>query len=259
MIRKTSVFALLIFALVPVTALAQFQNWTPPPLSTIGYVNATVYGDTWARENRRAARESYEPRRVQPLATPRPMQRAAPTASPTRLNFIPSLARRRGTMEKIVRDYVQLNPASAAEIRAQLISNGDFIEQIAGAIEPYGYRTTNLADAYAIFWISAWEASHGITNAQTQRSQAQAVKRQVESILVAIPQAAEASDADKQAFAELLLVQAVMVQSAAEQNANNPTRRPQFEASVRQIATSLGFDLDLFTLTPTGFELASGR
>jgi hypothetical protein len=243
-------------SIAPAVAHAQMTYIMPPPLSTLGYVNGMVFGETWAEENRRAAEQQALPFATRAVPRIAPDQRPTPKASPASLSFTVSLARRRTTLERIVADYVRINPGAGPELRQQLIESGDFFPNLDQALAPFGYRTTNLADAYSVFWINAWEAANGVTDSQTSRSQAQAVKRQVEEILLAIPQTAQLSDADKQAFSEVLLVQAIMIQTIAQQPREGAQSQAQFQASVRQIGISLGFDLDKFKLTQTGFELA---
>ncbi len=190
----------------------------------------------------------------------RPVARPNP-ARPVNLSFTPSLKRRRETLTKMANEYAAINPKQGPAIKSQLLGNGsgDLIQQMGPALAPFGFRTDNLADAYTTFWITAWEASNGIFNSQTTRAQAQAVKAQVAGALSSLPQIATANDAEKQAFADVLLVQTAMISSNGEHAAANPAILPELKSSVRQVAKKLGVDLDLMTLTPTGFVPAKGR
>jgi hypothetical protein len=246
---------------MPVVAYAQFMPVVPYAQTyTMTHLHnqLLVQPGVNAEMRRNAAARRATAQSVNPPTLQNRQQEPAKTrqAMPAMLNFTASISQRRATLREIVQEYSRINPRSASEIRTQLLDNGDFIETIGGAISEYGYRTTNLADAYSIFWITAWEASHGVTGSKTSRAQAQAVQRQVETILLTLPETSTASDSAKQSFAEVLLVQAVLIQSASEQYAVGSPTRPQFERSVRQTAAALGFDLDMFTLMPTGFELA---
>jgi hypothetical protein len=255
-----SASGLLVFVL-PVAAVAQFMPVVPYAQTyTMTHLHnqLLVQPGANAELRRNGAARRTSARSANPPQLPSAQQRSAQArqALSAALNFTPSFSQRSATLRQIVQEYSRINPRSVSEIRAQLLDNGDFIETIGGAIAEYGYRTNNLADAYSIFWITAWEASHGIVGSKTSRVQAQAVRRQVETILLGLPETALASDSAKQSFAEILLVQAVLIQSASEQYVVGSPTRPQFESSVRQTATVLGFDLDMLTLTPTGFEIS---
>lgn len=264
-----AVFLTLLASLVPVAAIAQYQSWTPPPLSTLGYVNGMVYGETWERENR-AARElqrqssqSIRPPVQRPTKGPTPKfksntpptVRSGPTSTQTvaALTFTPSLSQRRTTLELIAADYTRANPRSGPEIRRVLLEQGDIIEKIGPSIRPYGFQTNNLADAYSIFWITAWEVSQGIVDSETPRSQAQAVRAQSVEILTSIPLVARLTPSEKQNMAEVFLVQAAIMESQSSRVPVGSPERPTFEASARRLATSMGFDVTVLTLTPTGF------
>jgi hypothetical protein len=115
-----------------------------------------------------------------------------------------------------------------------------------------GLSVDNLADAYAIWWISAWNATHG-ANPDPSRAMSQAVRAQAASALATTPAIAGAGDAAKQQFAEALLVQMILVDTAVEQNKANPSRLRALAVAVSQGARQMGLDLSAMRLTETGF------
>ena len=175
----------------------------------------------------------------------------APTAVSARvLRFTPSAQRRRANLASFVEKHAATDPAGARALQQQFAA-GDVIGMMGQALAPLGLRVDNLADAYAAYWITAWNISHGQDSSPTA-GQMQAVKRQTEQAMAAVPELAGASDADKQQTAEAFLVQAAMMQSMFD-NATGAAQRQQLAAAVRQGASASGIDLDVLQLTENGF------
>jgi hypothetical protein len=61
------------------------------------------------------------------------------------------------------------------------------------------------------------------------------------------------TDAQKQEFAETLLVQAVIFDSFVKQYKNSPAQMRALGSAIRQGAMRSGLDLDAMTLTTSGF------
>ena len=72
------------------------------------------------------------------------------------------------------------------------------------------------------------------------------------------PEFAGASDAEKQEFAEALLIQAYLIGSASYQLRSNPAQLRAIGNAVRQGARANGIDLDSMTLTDAGFVATKG-
>jgi hypothetical protein len=240
-------------ALLATPASAQWTISLPPPIQTATYfannnigreVAETNVQSEMARARRNSVTQSYSS--------------AAPGVSAAVLNFKTSPQRRTANLKRFVADYVQTNPGREADLTALFMGSPDIIEQITARLSPYGFSKGNLADAYAIYWVNAWEAANGAIGAESTRAQFMAVKRQAAAGLLAVPSMAKASDADKQNFAEVLLVQAVMVQASAEQVQSNPTAARAQQAIVRKGAKMLGVELDIYKLTENGFVLKQG-
>jgi hypothetical protein len=117
-----------------------------------------------------------------------------------------------------------------------------------------GLRVDNVADAYAVYWISAWEAAHGIGNSDTPRTQAQAVKAQAAQALLIAPEFAWSTPAQKQEFAEALLIQSLLISASMQSVVDDPTQIDAVGKAVRRGASAMGLDLDAMKLGPNGFE-----
>lgn len=179
----------------------------------------------------------------------------APAAS---LSFTVSPSRRKANLAKFVAKTRPVNPDGAVKME-QLFASADVFASIGQGIAPMGLRVDNVADAYAVYWITAWEAANGITGSRTSRVQAQSVKTQVSSALLATPEFASAGAAQKQELAEALLVQSAMITASMDQMASDPAQRRAIAAAVRKGANAMGLDLDAMTLTENGFVPASKR
>lgn len=176
---------------------------------------------------------------------------AAPTAELAALRFTPSPTRRAANFRAFVERTRRVDRGNAQDLE-RLFASGDLMDRLGVAMRPLGLRVDNLADAYAIWWISAWNATQGI-NPDPSPQMSAAVRAQAARALGSVPSIRGASDAAKQEFAEALLVQMIFVDVAVEQNKGNPARLRQLGAAVAQGARGMGLDLSQMRLTERGF------
>lgn len=167
------------------------------------------------------------------------------------LTYQPSLERRKTNLANFVKKSRANDPVGAAEM-ARLFASTDIIGAIGQGIAPAGLKVNNVADAYSVYWTSAWNASIGSTETPS-RAAMTAVKKQASSALIASPAFVSATDAQKQEFAEALLIQAALIDASVEQAAGNPAQVKAVAKAVRQGAKASGLDLDAFELTEAGF------
>lgn len=173
--------------------------------------------------------------------------------SSVQLDFTPSMQRRRANYASFVERTRRVDPAGAAGLEANL--KRDPIALAEPELAKVGLRVDNVADAYAVYWVEAWQAVHGV-NGASSRATAQAVRAQAARAISATPEFASATAAQKQEFAESYLVQAVMVGAAKEQAAGDPAKLAQVSAAVEKGARAAGLDLRAMTLTEEGFRPA---
>ncbi len=167
------------------------------------------------------------------------------------LRFIPSPARRRANFESFVARTRRVDPDGAASLEAKFKTR-DLVSQLEAPMATAGLRADNLADAYTVWWITAWSAAQG-TNPTPPRATAAAVKRQVESALLSSDTLRGAGDAAKQEFAEGLLIQAALLDGGVEQAKSRPESMGAVRAAATQAARAMGVDLAAMRLTPAGF------
>ena len=107
-------------------------------------------------------------------------------------------------------------------------------------------------DAYALYWVSAWQAAQGDTSTP-DRATMQAVRQQAAEALGATPDFANASNANKQQLAEACLVQAMLVGAMQDKYGDDADMKAKVGDAVRKGAKGMGLDLDAVTLTKNGF------
>ncbi|SOB86432.1 hypothetical protein SAMN06297144_1537 [Sphingomonas guangdongensis] len=196
--------------------------------------------------NTRARRQPGVPSALQSAPRPTAASRAAAT-------YRVSLERRRANLARFIAKSRKVDPKGAAAM-AQLTASKDIIAEIGTALRPYGLRVDDVADAYTMWWMDAWDAAHG-RQSSPDRGQYQAVRAQALQAITTTPEFARADDAAKQEYAEALLVQAAMIEAMIEKYGSDPAMARKIAASVRQGARASGLNLDAMTLTPTGFVL----
>ena len=172
------------------------------------------------------------------------------------LLFSPSSARRAANLRAFVDKSRASNPSGAADLE-QVFASGDVIEQLAGEMRKYGLQADNLADVYALWWISAWEAANGRASTE-DRGTIAAVREQSARALLAVPDFKAMSNADKQTTAEALMVQAMLVSALNDKYRADPTYGPQLRAATAKGARGMGLDLSAMELTPDGFIMRKG-
>lgn len=131
------------------------------------------------------------------------------------------------------------------------------IQDISTAIRPYGLDARDVADAYALWWINSWLVANK-RDEDPDRGTIAMVKQQARNAFAAIPAFADTSDADRQEYAEALLLQATILSSAFEQWQDDPAMLDQLAQAARQGAKTNGLNLSLMTLTRNGFVPSEG-
>ena len=178
-----------------------------------------------------------------------------PVQKSARLNFQPSLSRRKQNLSRFIEKTRDKDPQGAAQM-AKLFASTDVIEQVGKSLAAYGLSINNVADAYAVYWASAWIGFYG-RNDNLPKSQIVAIKDQAAQALSATAQFRSATDAQKQQFAEAMLIQAALIDASIDYAKSDPVLLNKVKAAVSQGARSMGLDLDRMTLTPQGFRPAN--
>jgi hypothetical protein len=176
------------------------------------------------------------------------------SVSPT---YTPSISVRKKNLANFVAKTRATDPAGADQME-QVFASGDIIEIVDGALKGKGLTVSNAADAYAVWWVSAWQAANGDTSERSNATY-KAVSGQAARGFANSPEFAKATDAQKQEMAEAMLVQTVMIDQMNEASAGDPAMKQKLADAVKQGAKASGIDLDTMTLTEQGFAKADGR
>jgi hypothetical protein len=173
-------------------------------------------------------------------------------ARPVKLAYAASLTRTRTNLAHFVDKTRITDPAGAAKMQA-LFASTDIIGVIDRKMQlTYGMRANNVADAYAVWWVSAWMGARGRSDDATPGQMAM-VQRQATNALAATPEFASATDAGKQEMAEALLVQAALIGDAVDTYKSDPAMLAKTRAAIGKGALGMGLDLGSMTLTDDGF------
>jgi hypothetical protein len=167
------------------------------------------------------------------------------------LSYYPSVQRRRANLAELVARTRADNPESGTKME-QLFASTDVIEEIGSALKPYGYSVAHVGDAYAFWWMTAWEGARG-SNRAFNRSEMKAVQLQAHQAIAKTQRIPHSSDAQKQQVAEALWIQATMIDGLIDMAKEQPELMPQLQQAIRRGALASGVDLDAVQLTPRGF------
>ncbi len=158
-----------------------------------------------------------------------------------------------------IRTFIQRTPVNKgrAELEQMFAAQPTLFDDLRRALQPHGLDTYNVADAYALWWINAWLVANKRDEDPDQGTIAM-VKHQVRNAFAATPDFVKTTDAQRQEYAEALLLQGTMLSSAFEQWKDDPAMLDQVAKAARQGASASDLDLSLMTLTANGFVPRTG-
>lgn len=166
--------------------------------------------------------------------------------------YTPSVADRRRNLARIASKMRASGDPTGADAITSSYPAGDIIQQADRSLRKLGMRTDDVADAYTIWWISAWKASRRDTTDASPAS-VRAVRAQTARALLTAPDFRRAGNAQKQEFAEALVIQTALLEAATDKYANDAKMGPMLMRAARQGALASGIDLDAMRLTEGGF------
>lgn len=209
----------------------------------IGLLGKQKYHDDDEEEDKQEVlKRLLEKSKKQPARTVRPTDFVFPVSQPART----------ATLNAIVDGLSKDNPAGRRELQAALIDQNIFAV-LDTAIQKYGLRTNNLADAYTLYWISSWEAAHNSMQGESSPAQVKAVKAQVVDFLSNVDALHTMKVADKQQLSDTLLVNAVLLEMIGESAKADPQFQELRSQAGRSGAAAFGLIVDGVTLTESGF------
>jgi hypothetical protein len=149
------------------------------------------------------------------------------------------------------------DPTARAFFEQLVAARPGLMEDIGRSMRRYGFDPHNIADAYAAWWINIWGISEK-QNVEPDAATVEAVKRQVHGAFAAAPDLAKTSEAERQEYAETMILQAALLGAIFEQVKGDPAQLDQLAEVARQGAKERGIDLSLITLSDKGFVSRKG-
>jgi hypothetical protein len=231
----------LTFAIIAsLSGVAKAQIYTPP-------INMTpfMFNNAYPTINEKKRKENGETQQI--LNVPTNVQ----------MTFNVSTSRTRTNLQNFANKTRKVDPEGAAKME-QMLASTDIMKAIGDGMRSIGLNKNNAADAFALYWINAWEASRGRIT-PTSPAIAKAVAAQAAIVMAQSPEFQNATDAQKQEMAEALMIQAVMIEGYIEAAEGDPNLLKNIAAAVRQGAKASGLDLDAMILTEQGFVKAGKK
>ena len=176
----------------------------------------------------------------------------AKASNANNLAYRPSMAIRNRNLVQFVENTRKVDPVTAQNLERFLASN-DVLSPIQTSMVATGLSANNLADAYAVYWTTAWFGVQGRSE-DLPKAQMIAVRNQAAYLLQSTKQFAGATDARKQQIAETMLLQSVMIAVSVNVAKSDPTQLDRVKSEIAQGAKQMGLDLDRMKLTAQGFE-----
>lgn len=184
-------------------------------------------------------------------AVAQPARQAASSTAPA-TRFARDPTRFKAKQAQIVAAMRQQSPKAAAEFEALFAQ--DLLGMIAPEMRRMGLNIDDMADMTAVYWVAAWEAANGIVGQKTDPRLAKGARDQIAATFAGNPGLARMSDGDKQDVADVMLLQAILVEARMQTARANPSTRKQVSDAVHTEAGQLiKADLRRVKLTPAGF------
>lgn len=168
------------------------------------------------------------------------------------LKFSVSLPKRKAMIQTMVDTAAQKNPAGGQMLKA-VIQDQDIFRILQSALKESGYQMDDLGDPLGFYWVASWSVANDKVGVNS-RPQMLAVRDQAAGKLRTMPSIIAMSDEGKQALAETLYLNALVLVIQHKLSAQIPFRKADAEQSARQGGTMFGMDLSKYRLTESGFQ-----
>lgn len=148
------------------------------------------------------------------------------------------------------------DPEAAGDLR-QALSQHDFIAEYETAVAEYGFKSNDLSDALASYWVLSWALVNQNDPSTLNHDAVVAVRDQVRAALSTNQQFQTMSDAELQKITESLIINFIL-NAVIYNTVTTPAHADQFnqvsEATRQGMKDFLGLDLARLDLTRNGFS-----
>lgn len=179
-----------------------------------------------------------------------------PAQAQSATRFVRDPARFRANQQKLVAALRRQSPQMADAVAQGL--SGDLIATLAPELRKLGLNADDMADMTAAYWVAAWEAAHDIVGRRTDPALLAGARRQIAGTMAA--GAARMTDADRQDVADMMLLQALLIDARMKGAAQGgaAARRRMSDAIAQEAGALLKTDLRAVDLSAAGFKPAGG-
>lgn len=174
---------------------------------------------------------------------------AAPPATPATIDtyaFSPSPGLRAQNLDKFMKTLISMDPGFAGQLEGI-----DLVDLIGQEIAKYGLSTANVADAYTVYFITAFDVANGRTETESQ-AQIDGTRAMVLETMQSVGGVASLGDGDRQSLAEGLILQAALFDAISGAVENDAALKKKVQTDVRNAALEMGLDLSQFRMGPNG-------
>ena len=165
--------------------------------------------------------------------------------------YTPSPMVRKQVEAQVTQAVASKDPAAARQL-ADALRKQDFIALFDQALRPMGLQSGNVVDVLTAYWLAMWGAANDYRG-PPERADVQAVRAQVANSFDA-SRAGLTTDAKRQAFAETLILRAVLMDSAvdtAQKSGKADVVKQLGDAAQRELLQN-GIDLRSLDFTSRG-------
>ena len=168
------------------------------------------------------------------------------------LRFNPVQRRQRQNIAQFVDAMRKTDPEVAARI-APIFTSRDVIGVIGKAIAVYGLQTNDVADAYAVYLTNVWLGTQGRAD-DLPKAHVVAVRNQAAALLLQSPGFTTLNDAQKQAMAETMLLQATVISIRVNTARTDPVLLARLQGEIAKQTKASGLDVGAMALTEAGLR-----
>jgi hypothetical protein len=169
------------------------------------------------------------------------------------LKFAFSLPKRKATIQAMIDATTRRNAGSGKMLKA-VIQDQDIFKILESALKSSDYQMNDMADALGFYWVASWSVANDKIGVNS-RTQMLAVRDQAETKLRSMPSMYSMSDEGKQALAETLYLNALVLVIQHNLVKSDPAAKADITASARQGSIQFGRDPMQYRLTEFGFQL----
>jgi hypothetical protein len=166
------------------------------------------------------------------------------------MRYVPSMTVRKATYAEMVKNMRAANVDVGNQMEA-VFAQTDVIGLIDDAMGKFGMSANNIADAYALYFLSAWMGANGRTDENTPE-QLKGTQKMAQDALSQVPDMLKLADDKKQTFSESLLIQSLLNDEMIKAVASDPAGLSKVKNDIKMAAKEMGIDVDGFNMTANG-------